>query len=84
MVTISAWTDEAASSSFMRKGAHAEAMKHFFDGSLSTSGYTGVWSPVRINSYWVRCEACAKMHDTAQSGPTCSCGAELPTHPSYW
>lgn len=82
--TLSAWTDSEAPAEFMRQGGHAEAMKTFFAGTLARSAYTSVWSPERINPYWVRCESCGTMHDADKSGPTCGCGAQVPDHPPYW
>jgi steroid delta-isomerase-like uncharacterized protein len=84
MVTLSAWTDEDALTTFMRGGTHAEAMKELFKGSVGSSGYTSVWSPVRVNPYWVRCTSCGTVLDSEKSGSTCKCGAELPGHPPYW
>lgn len=83
MVTISAWTDTQAPAAFMRKGAHAEAMKPFYKGNLGVSAYTSVWTPERINPYWVRCDACGRMAKS-QSDAACTCGAALPAHPPYW
>jgi hypothetical protein len=83
-VTISAWTDEDAAAKFMRHPTHAAAMKPFFDGALAASGYTSVWSPLRINTYWVRCGECGKMGGSKGSDAICSCGAPLPKHPPYW
>ncbi len=84
MVTLSAWTDENAMSAFMRDGTHAAAMKEFFKGSIADSAYTSMWSPSRINAYWVRCASCGEIKDIEKNGPTCGCGAELPDHPPYW
>lgn len=83
MLTISAWTDAQAPADFMRKGVHGEAMKPFFQGDLGLSAYTSVWTPERINPYWVRCGACGKMSKHAP-GTACRCGAPLPDHPPYW
>lgn len=85
MVTLSAWTDPEAPAKFMSQGKHAEAMKPFYDGSLSDAGVTSVWSPARINSYWVRCESCGTMNDSTGSAGSCTnCNAALPDHPPYW
>ena len=83
-VTITAWTDEHAAAQVMRQPTHAGAMKPFFDGSIAASGYTSVWAPLRINTYWVRCDACGKMRDSNGSDTICSCGTSLPEHPPYW
>ncbi len=82
MVTISAWTDPEAPQRYMAEGTHAKAMKTFYAGDLADSGYTSAWVPQRINSYWVRCDACGKMADHAAG--TCGCGAALPEPPPYW
>jgi steroid delta-isomerase-like uncharacterized protein len=83
-VTISAWTDEEAAAKFARQATHATTMKPFFDGSLAKSGYTSVWSPVRINTFWVRCDSCRKMSASKEPGAICTCGAPLPDRPPYW
>lgn len=84
MMTISAWTDAAASADFMRKATHASSMKDFYAGGVAVSGYTSVWTPERVNPYWVRCPSCGRMNDRGKSGPTCTCGAALPEAPPYW
>ena len=83
-VTITAWIDEHAAAQIMRQPAHAGAMKSFFDGSIAASAYTSVWSPLRINTYWVRCDACGKMSGSKGADMICSCGTPLPEHPPYW
>ncbi|MFO1069946.1 MAG: ester cyclase [Geminicoccaceae bacterium] len=84
MVTISAWDDADASLQVMRPGTgHAEAMKPFFRGELASAGFTSVWVPHRVNSYWVRCDACGRMAKS-EAGPTCGCGAALPETPPWW
>ncbi len=83
MVTVSAWDTPERSAQVMRDGSHAEAMKPFFRGELASSGFTSVWVPHHVNSYWVRCDGCGRMA-RAEAGPTCGCGATLPERPPYW
>jgi steroid delta-isomerase-like uncharacterized protein len=86
MVTISAWDKPESSRRVMKEGAHAEAQKGFYDGSLPRLGYTSVWTKHRINPYWVRCEACGTMRGRkeGETAMTCSCGAPLPPPSPYW
>lgn len=84
MVTVTAWADPDAPAAFARKASHAESMKAFFEGTMAESGYTGVFSPLRINPYHVRCASCGRMRDPDRTGATCGCGAALPAHPPYW
>ncbi|MCB1378904.1 MAG: ester cyclase [Alphaproteobacteria bacterium] len=86
MVTISAWDTPESSRRVMKEGAHSEAQKGFYDGSLARHGFTSVWTKERMNPYWVRCEACGAMNrrkpsDAAQA---CSCGATLPPPAPFW
>jgi steroid delta-isomerase-like uncharacterized protein len=86
MVTITAW-ESPENPQALRSGAHAEAMKRFFDSSgqsMGGAGLTGVWTPHRINARWVRCSACDKMQDSAKSGGRCPCGALLGETWPYW
>jgi steroid delta-isomerase-like uncharacterized protein len=84
MLTVSAWTDPEAPASFMRNSTHAQAMRTFYGGTLAESAYTSVWSPVRVNSYYVRCRSCGKMQGAGGTAPMCVCGSQLPDHPAYW
>ena len=84
MITMSAWSNTDAMSASVRKGAHGAAMKPFYEGTIASSGFTSVWSPARINPYWIRCTACGSMVDTSKHGRVCPCGADLPGHPPYW
>lgn len=84
MVTISAWTDPDAPRRVMREGAHSQAMKGFYDGTLAAAGYTSVFALHRNNGFMIRCDACGKMTRTPEDGQACGCGATLPLHPSYW
>jgi hypothetical protein len=59
-------------------------MNRFFASELGSSAMTSVWQPERINTLWVRCEACGSMEDYELSGGTCQCGHPLPEHPPYW
>jgi steroid delta-isomerase-like uncharacterized protein len=83
-VTLSAWSTPEAAAKFTREGTHATMMKPFFAGELAESGFTSVWSPVRMNTYWVRCSSCHKMSDAKALAGTCGCGAALADHPPYW
>jgi steroid delta-isomerase-like uncharacterized protein len=83
-VTLSAWSDAEAAAKFTREGTHATVMKDFFGGSLAASGFTSVWSPLRMNPYWVRCPSCFKMSDARTAAGRCGCGTTLPDHPPYW
>jgi len=84
MLTISAWEHPEDPRQLMRGGQHAEAMKAFFGKELGGGGYTAVFVPDRINTMWVRCEACQKMVDHAATQGTCACGAALPQPIAYW
>ncbi|MDU8942395.1 ester cyclase [Ovoidimarina sediminis] len=85
LVTITAWNDPDAPRRLMREGAHGEAMKFFYDGSLASAGYTSVWTLHRNNGFWVRCNACGTMARNAADGEACrDCGEVLPDRPAYW
>jgi steroid delta-isomerase-like uncharacterized protein len=83
-VTLSAWSTAEAAAKFTREGSHAAAMKPFFAGEIAQSGFTSVWSPLRMNTYWVRCTSCGKMSDAQALAGKCGCGAALADHPPYW
>jgi steroid delta-isomerase-like uncharacterized protein len=83
-VTLSAWSTPEAAAKFTREGTHATVMKPFFAGEIAESGFTSVWSPVRMNTYWVRCTSCRKMNDSRAAAGSCACGATLSDHPPYW
>lgn len=83
-MTLSAWNTPEAAAKFAREGSHAKVMKPFFAGELAESGFTSVWSPLRMNTYWVRCASCRKMNDSRAAAGRCTCGATLADHPSYW
>ena len=84
MFTITAWEDAQALAQLRRGGTHPKAMDKFFASELGSSAMTSVWKPERINSLWVRCEACGTMEDYELSGGTCQCGQPLPEPPPYW
>ena len=86
MVTISAWDSPEDSRRVMKEGAHSEAQKGFYDGSVASSGYTSVWTKHRMNPYWVRCNACGAMNrrKVGETSQACSCGAALPEPVPYW
>lgn len=84
MVTISAWKNADGPRRVMREGAHAEAMKALYDGSLASAGRTSVWTLLRDNGVMLRCDACGKMARSPKPGDTCACGTELPEAPPFW
>jgi steroid delta-isomerase-like uncharacterized protein len=84
MLTISAWEHPDDPRQLMKGGQHAEAMKAFFGKELGGGGYTAVFVPDRINTMWVRCEACQKMVDYGAKQGTCACGTALPQPMAYW
>ena len=84
MVTISAWDSPEAPRQVMTKGAHAEAQKGFFDGSVAQRGFTSVWVKERVNPYWERCDACGKMARDPGPDRVCKCGASLPPAQPFW
>lgn len=81
MVTISAWDSPEDSRRVMKEGAHSEAQKGFYDGSLASQGYTSVWTKHRVNPFFIRCDACGRMN---RGAGICSCGAKLPAAAPYW
>jgi hypothetical protein len=84
MMTITAWENAKDPRQLLAGGAHAEAMKAFFGTELASGGFTSVWVPDRINTRWVRCDACQRMADHERSAGTCSCGKKLPAPLPYW
>jgi hypothetical protein len=81
MFTVTAWEDAEALLQLRHGGTHQEAMNRFFASELGSNAMTSVWKPERINTLWVRCEACGSMEDYELSGGTCQCGEPLPEHP---
>ena len=81
-MTITAWESPEAVTAPMRAGEHRAAMGRFFGPELSRGGATGVWAPLRLNTRWVRCEACFRMGDSEKG--TCGCSAKLPEPIAYW
>lgn len=81
MVTISAWDSPEDSRRVMKEGAHSEAQKGFYDGSLASQGYTSVWTKHRVNPFFIRCDACGRMN---RGAGICSCGEKLPAAAPYW
>jgi steroid delta-isomerase-like uncharacterized protein len=84
MFTITAWEDEKALRQLRRGGTHPKAMERFFAAELGSSAMTSVWKPERINTLWVRCEACGMMEDYELSAGISQCGQRLPEPPPYW
>ncbi|MGI8740753.1 MAG: ester cyclase [Gammaproteobacteria bacterium] len=83
-ITISAWERPDDSRQLMRSEAHGAAMQRFFAGASASSAYTSVWAPARINTLWVRCNACLKMNNADTSAGVCACGERLPEPAPYW
>lgn len=84
MVTVSAWNSPEASRQVMKEGAHAEAQKGMYDGSLAKHGFTSVWTKHRINPEQVLCNSCHKMNRGPGDERLCSCGSKLPDKAPYW
>ncbi len=84
MVTVSAWNSPEASRQVMKEGAHAEAQKGMYDGSLAIHGFTSVWTKHRINPELVLCNSCHKMNRGPGDERLCSCGSKLPDKAPYW
>ena len=85
MFTVSAWEHPDQPRQLLREGgAHREAMQRFFGPDFTRGGATTVWEPHRLNTMWVRCEACGRMADAHKLDGACQCGAALPEHPPYW
>jgi steroid delta-isomerase-like uncharacterized protein len=84
MFTVIAWEDADSARQVLEGDAHGEAMARFFGPSLGQGGVTGVWTPERLSTMWVRCPACQQMRDAARPDRQCECGATLPHHPPYW
>jgi steroid delta-isomerase-like uncharacterized protein len=82
MFTITAWEGPDDPARLRESPAHAAAMRRFFGPDLARGGQTGVWSPLRLNGLWVRCEPCGEMVLAAEGA--CRCGAALPEAPRYW
>lgn len=85
MATISAWESPEHAARLMKGGAHREAMRSFWaDNSVSSGGWTSVWTPERINAAWSRCESCGKMVNSDRANGVCECGAQLPSFGPWW
>jgi steroid delta-isomerase-like uncharacterized protein len=84
MLTITAWSSPEDPKQVLRVEPHREGTKGFFGSELAGGGWVSVWTPERIGSLWVRCEACGAMTDTGAEAGTCVCGAELPEPRTYW
>jgi len=84
MMTITAWEQPDSMRPLMKGGEHRSAAGRFFGPEIARGGATGVWIPARLNSRWIRCDACAKMADSDTSEGKCACGAALPEPLAYW
>jgi hypothetical protein len=83
-LTATAWEHPNATFALTRGASHRRAALEFFGPRLCSAGWTGVWSPQRLQPLRVRCQACRRMRDHAQKGGRCDCGAALPEAPPYW
>jgi ketosteroid isomerase-like protein len=83
-LTVTAWDEPNAPFALIRGGSHRMAAVQFFGPRVYSAGWTGVWTPTRLHPLWVRCPACRKMVDHAQSRGRCGCGGTLPSAPAYW
>lgn len=81
LMTITAWETADAPRQLMTGGEHRDAAGRFFK-DLGRAGITGVWTPQRLNTRWIRCNTCSKMGDSEKG--TCSCGAALDAPIAYW
>jgi steroid delta-isomerase-like uncharacterized protein len=84
MLTISAWENAGDPAQLMTGGVHAEAARAFLGPDVAAGGWTSVWVPDRVNTFWARCGSCGVMVSRDQLGETCKCGASLGPAPSYW
>jgi steroid delta-isomerase-like uncharacterized protein len=82
-ITVSAWEKPENTKQVMHGGAHATAMKRFWE-DLGDAAFTSVWAPHHINRFWVRCTACKKTADYEGGNGVCACGETLPERPSYF
>ena len=83
-LTATAWEHPNAPFALIRGGSHRMAAVSFFGPEVYSAGWTGVWTPERLQPLRVRCQSCRKMVDHAQSVGRCGCGAALPAAPAYW
>ena len=84
MMTITAWETPDAMAPLMKGGEHRSAVGRFFSPELARGGATGVWTPARLNSRWIRCTGCSKMVASEKVEGRCACGAALPAPLAYW
>jgi ketosteroid isomerase-like protein len=83
-LTVTAWEQPNDPFALIREGSHRMAAVQFFGPDAYSAGWTGVWTPSRLHTLWVRCPACRKLVDGARADRRCGCGAELPEPPPYW
>ena len=84
MLTISAWESADDPSQLTTGGVHLEAARAFLGPDLAAGGWTSVWVPDHVNTFWQRCESCGAMVSREAGGETCKCGISLGPKPSYW
>jgi steroid delta-isomerase-like uncharacterized protein len=83
MFTVTAW-ESPEDSRQMDGGAHREAVDAFFRKDFTLGGVTSLWTPLRINRLWVRCNECREMSMSEGPGSKCRSGHTLPAPPPYW
>jgi hypothetical protein len=84
MVTVTAWQDPEDTRQLMTGGLHAEASRAFYGPDLAGGGWTGVFTPHRINPVLSRCSKCGSMARRVDEMSRCNCGADLGPVPAYW
>jgi steroid delta-isomerase-like uncharacterized protein len=85
MATITAWDSPEHGAQLMKGGAHREAMNVFWaENSVSSGGWTSIWTPERINAMWIRCASCGKMVNSDRLNGVCECGETLPSFGPWW
>lgn len=83
MFTVVAW-ETPDDTRQLRGGAHQEAMDAFFGPDFTQGGVTGIWTPHRVNTPFIRCGECGEMSATLGSGSKCRAGHTLPDALPYW
>jgi steroid delta-isomerase-like uncharacterized protein len=82
--TVTAWEDEDSMKRALNKH-HAVAMKELFGENFVASVWTSVWTPTRMNRFWVRCPSCGSLEDVSDDHRSCTkCHAQMPERPAFW
>ena len=84
MITVSAWRNPDDSRQLMTGGTHVGASRAFYGPDVAAGGWTGVFTPHRMNSVLFRCRECGTMMRREGDTPKCKCGTPAPPAPSYW